>query len=57
MPGVRTTTAFYRRGVPNVFTDFGHVATGNYTVFQPTRPLFNSHFFQKSISNFISVSR
>ena len=57
MPGVRTTTAFYRRGVPNAFTDFGMVASGNYTVFQPTRPIFNSSFFQKSISNFIAVSR
>lgn len=57
MPGVRTTTAFYRRGVPNIFTDFGQVATGNYTVFQPTRPFFNSPFFQRSISRFIEVSR
>jgi hypothetical protein len=57
MPGVRTTTAFYRRGVPNTFTDFGLVATANYTIFQPTRLAFNSSFFQKSISNFIAVSR
>ena len=57
MPGVRTTTAFYRRGVPNTFVDFGQVATGNYTVFQPTRPAFNSSFFQRSISNFIRVSK
>ena len=57
MPGVRTTTSFYRRGVPNVFNDFGAVAAGNYTVFQPTRPIFNSSFFQRSISNFIAVYR
>lgn len=57
MPGVRTTTAFYRRGVPNTFTDFGLFATANYTIFQPTRPIFNPAFFQKSISKFIAVSR
>jgi hypothetical protein len=57
MPGVRTTTSFYRRGVPNAFHDFAAIAAGNYNVFQPTRPAFNSGFFQKSISNFISVSR
>ena len=53
----KTSTIFYRRGVPNNFTDFATVVAGNYTVFQPTRPIFNSPFFQKSISNFISVSR
>lgn len=57
MPGVRTNTAFYRRGVPNTFTDFGLFATANYTIFQPTRPAFDSSFFQKSISKFIAVSR
>lgn len=57
MPGVRTTTAFYRRGVPNTFTDFAGIAAANYTIFQPTRPIFNSSFFQKSISKFIAVSR
>ena len=57
MPGVRTTTAFYRRGVPNKYHDFAAIAAGNYNVFQPARPAFNSGFFQKSISNFISVSR
>ena len=57
MPGVRTNTSFYRRGVPNTFTDFAIVALANYTVFQPTRPIFNSTFFQKSISNFIAISR
>lgn len=57
MPGVRTNTSFYRRGVPNVFSDFGAVAAGNYTVFQPTRPIVNSSFFQRSISNFIAVYR
>ena len=49
MPGVKTATSFYRRGVPKIFNDFGAVAAGNYTVFQPTRPILNSSFFQRSI--------
>lgn len=57
MPGVRTTTSFYHRGVPKIFNDFGAIAAGNYTIFQPTRPILNTSFFQRSISNFISVSR
>lgn len=52
MPGVKTSTSFYRRGVPNTFTDFGKLAAGNYTIFQPTNVSFH-----KSISNIISISR
>ena len=33
----KTSTIFYRRGVPNNFTDFATVVAGNYAVFQPTR--------------------
>jgi hypothetical protein len=50
---VRTTAAFYRRGVPNGFKDFGLVATGNYTIFQPTTPLINSSFFSKGMNYII----
>jgi hypothetical protein len=50
---VRTSAAFYGRGVPNRFTDFGLVASGNYTVFQPTTPIINSSFFQKGMSYII----
>ena len=57
MGSVKTSTIFYYRGVPKTFTDFGQVASGNYAIFQPTRPIFNSPFFSKSISNFISVYR
>ena len=57
MSGVRTSTSFYRRGVPNIFSNFGLIASGNYNVFQPTRPAFDSYFFKKSISNIIAVSK
>ena len=50
---VRTSAAFYGRGVPNLFTDFGLVATGNYTVFQPTTTIINSSFFQRGMSYII----
>jgi hypothetical protein len=53
----KTSTIFYHRGVPNVFRDFGGVVAGNYVIYQPTRPLINSGFFRRSISNFISVYR
>jgi hypothetical protein len=60
MPGGghgKTSAIFYYRGVPKTFTDFGQVASGNYIIFQPTRPILNTSFFSKSISNFISVYR
>jgi len=53
----KTSAIFYYRGVPRTFTDFGLVASGNYSIFQPTRPIFNSPFFSRSISNFIAVYR
>jgi hypothetical protein len=56
MPAVRTSTIFYSRGVPKNFVDFASVAHGNYTVFQPTTPIYNSSFFRKSISNIITLS-
>ena len=52
----KTSTIFYKRGVPTNFVDFGRVASGNYAVFQPTRPIYyNSAFFRNRISNVISV--
>ena len=57
MPGVRTSTIFYGRGVPYNFKDYGLVTTGNYNTFQPTRPIYNSAFFRKTISNVIGVYR
>uniref|UniRef100_A0A6C0KRV2 Uncharacterized protein n=1 Tax=viral metagenome TaxID=1070528 RepID=A0A6C0KRV2_9ZZZZ len=53
----KTSTIFYRRGVPNQFIDFGLISSGNYAVFQPARPGFFTPFFRRSISNFISISR
>lgn len=50
---IRTSAIFYRRGVPNGFKDFGLVATGNYTVFQPTLPIINSTFFSKGMNYII----
>lgn len=53
----KTSAIFYYRGVPKNFTDFSTVASGNYTIFQPTRPVLNSSFFTRSISNFIGIYR
>jgi hypothetical protein len=53
----KTSTIFYYRGVPNVYRDFAGVAAGNYVIFQPTRPVFDSIFFRRSMSNFISSYR
>ena len=50
---VRKSSAFYRRGVTNSFKDFGVVATGNYTIFQPTTPFINSAFFSRKMNNII----
>ena len=53
----KTSTIFYRRGVPSNFHDFGIVATGNYTIFQPTTPIYKSAFFRKNMSSIIGVYR
>ena len=50
---VRTSAAFYRRGVPNSFKDFGLIATGNYTVINPTSSFVKNSFFSKGMSNII----
>ena len=61
MPGGghgKTSTIFYYRGVPKTFTDFGALASANYSIFQPSgRPDIKSDFFKRSISNFIDVYR
>lgn len=57
MGSVRTSAIFYYRGVPKTFTDFGLLASGNYPIFQPARLILNRPFFNRSISNFISVYR
>jgi hypothetical protein len=50
---VRTSKVFYSRGVPKNFTDFATVASGNYTVFQPTTQIINSNFFNKGMNYII----
>lgn len=43
----KTSTILYYRGVPNVYRDFAGVAAGNYVIFQPTRPVFDSIFLEE----------
>ncbi len=51
---VRTNNNFYRRGVPNVFNNFGYVASGNYTVGQPTALKISYNFFQSQFNSVIN---
>lgn len=51
---VRTSANFYRRGVPNNFTYFGQIASGNYTVGQPTAFQVNANFFQSQFNAIIN---
>jgi len=53
----KTSTQFYKRGVPYNFKDFGLVASGAYAVYQPTKPIYNSAFFRNTISNVIGVNK
>jgi hypothetical protein len=46
---VKTSAVFYRRGISNTFKDFGKIATGNYTVGQPTSLIVNSFVFPKTM--------
>ena len=39
MPGVRTNTAFYRRGIPNTFTDFELFAVANVLLWRGVKVL------------------
>jgi hypothetical protein len=61
MPGGghgKTSTILYYRGVPKTLTNFGALAAGNYSIFQPSgRPDIRSDFFKKSVSNFIAGYR
>jgi len=56
MGKVATSTSFYYRGVPKQWKDFALVASGNYPIFQPTRPLLNTPFFTKGMSRIIADS-
>jgi hypothetical protein len=53
----KTSTIFYRRGVPNVFWDYGALVAGNYAIYQPSGILFNKGFFTRRISNLVSSYR
>jgi len=54
----KTSTIFYRRGVPDSFKGFAALAAANYPIFQPSgRPDIRADFFKKSMSNFISTTR
>ena len=49
MGHVRTSTFFYRRGVPNQYYFFGQAVQGNWPVVQPQR-LFNSNTISSAFS-------
>ena len=51
---VRTTANFYRRGVPNAYNNFAHVASGNYSVGQPTGAKINYGFFNSQFNSIIN---
>ena len=51
---VRTSANFYRRGIPNYFTNFAKIASGNYTVGQPTGLQVNTIFFQSQFNAVIN---
>jgi len=51
----KTSTIFYRRGIPNEFWYYGALVTGNYAIFHPSGLVFNKGFFRRRISNLIST--
>ena len=51
---VRTTANFYRRGVPNAYNNFGYVASGNYSVGQPTGAKIPYGFFNSQFNAIIN---
>lgn len=54
----KTSTIFYRRGVPDSVKNFGTLASANYSIVQPSgRPDITSDFFKRSMSTFISTYR
>jgi hypothetical protein len=54
MPGIKTSTSFYYRGVPKTYGSFGLLASANYPIYQPT-PL-PSQIINKSFFNQITNS-
>ena len=53
----RTSTIFYRRGVPDSYRNFGAIASGNYYIVQPTTPYINALFFNNRMTNLIRTTR
>lgn len=52
MGHVRTSTSFYRRGVPNNYVFFGQAVQGNYPIVQP------QYFFNfNTVSTAIKIPR
>ena len=53
----KTSSIFYRRGIPNNNSGFGAIANGNYTIFQPTNAITNKVYFNKFMTTFISNNK
>jgi hypothetical protein len=54
----KTSTIFYRRGVPDNLKNFGALVSANYSIVQPSgRPDITSDFFKRSMSTFIATTR
>jgi len=56
MPGIKTSTSFYYRGVPKDFTNFGILASANYPIYQPTplpSQIINKSFFSQVTNSII----
>ena len=57
MGKLRTSAAFYYRGVPTTATNFGGIALGNYSIVKPMLPSINTgnflYHFRFSNYNFV----
>lgn len=52
MGKVRTSAAFYRRGIPNSYSSFGLVCQSNFTVVNPTNKFIaTTNFFNRSFNS------
>ncbi len=52
MGKVRTSAAFYRRGIPNSYSSFGLVSQSNFTVVNPTNKFIaTTNFFNRSFNS------
>jgi hypothetical protein len=56
--GVRTSANFYRRGIPNSYSNFALVSQSNFNVVNPINKFIaNTNFFNRNFTSFYRIKK